>query len=58
MVLDCVHPAETVHKVTVEHQATSSMKAAAEVFERITQLAARANVPPRSTLRLRSGSTR
>jgi hypothetical protein len=46
MVLDRVHPAETVHKVTVEHQAASSMKATAEVFERIMLLAARANVPP------------
>jgi hypothetical protein len=53
-----VHPAETVHKVTVEYRATSSMKAEAEVFERIMQLAVRASVPPRSTLRLRSGSTR
>lgn len=46
MVLDRVHPVETTHKVTVEHQASSSMKATAEVFERIMTLAARANVPP------------
>jgi phage terminase small subunit len=46
MLLDRVHPAETTHKVTVEHQASSSMKATAEVFERIMQLAARAKVPP------------
>ena len=46
MVLDRVHPMETVHNVKVEHQAASSMKATAEVFERIMALAARANVPP------------
>jgi phage terminase small subunit len=46
MVLDRVHPVETTHKVTVEHQAASSMKATAEVFERIMALAARAGVPP------------
>ena len=46
MVLDRVHPVETTHKVTVEHQASSSMKATAEVFERIMLLAARAGVPP------------
>jgi hypothetical protein len=46
MVLDRVHPAETQHVVKVEHQASSSMKATAEVFARIMDLAARANVPP------------
>jgi phage terminase small subunit len=46
MVLDRVHPAETVHKVQVEHQAASSMKLTAEVLERIMELAARANVLP------------
>jgi hypothetical protein len=46
MVLDRVHPAETTHKVTVEHRAASSMKATADVFERIMLLAARAGVPP------------
>jgi hypothetical protein len=46
MVLDRVHPVETTHKLTVEHQASSSMKATAEVFERIMALAARAGVPP------------
>jgi hypothetical protein len=45
MVLDRVHPAETVHKVEVEHKASSSMKATAEVFARIMELAARAGVP-------------
>lgn len=44
MILDRVHPAETVHNVRVEHEATSSMKATAEVFERIMALAARAGV--------------
>jgi phage terminase small subunit len=46
MVLDRVHPVETIQKVTVEHQASSSMRATAEVFERIMALAARAGVPP------------
>jgi len=46
MVLDRVHPLETVQRVTVEHQASSSLRATAEVFERIMALAARANVPP------------
>jgi phage terminase small subunit len=45
MVLDRVHPLETIQKVTVEHQASSSMKATAEVFERIMLLASRAGVP-------------
>jgi phage terminase small subunit len=46
MVLDRVHPVETIQKVTVEHQASSSMKATAEIFEKIMLLAARAGVPP------------
>jgi phage terminase small subunit len=46
MVLDRVHPLETIQKVTVEHQASSSMRATAEVFERIMLLASRAGVPP------------
>ncbi|OAF11775.1 hypothetical protein AYJ54_07905 [Bradyrhizobium centrolobii] len=45
MVLDRLHPIETTHKVTVEHEASSSMKATAEVMERILALAARAGVP-------------
>jgi hypothetical protein len=45
-VVDRLYPTETTHKVTVEHQASSSMKATAEVFERIMLLAARAGVPP------------
>ena len=46
MILDRTLPLETIQKVTVEHQASSSMKATAEVFERIMLLAARAGVPP------------
>jgi phage terminase small subunit len=45
MVLDRVHPLETIQKVTVEHQASLSMKATAEVFARTMELAARAGVP-------------
>ena len=45
-VVSRLYPVETTHKVTVEHQASSSMKATAEVFERIMLLAARAGVPP------------
>jgi hypothetical protein len=39
MVLDRVHPVETTHTVKVEHQAASSLKATAEVFARIMELA-------------------
>jgi phage terminase small subunit len=46
MVLDRVHPVETQHTVKVQHETSSSMKATAEVFERIMELAARAGVPP------------
>ena len=46
MVLDRTMPLETVHNVKIEHEASSSMKATAEVFERIMELAARARVPP------------
>jgi phage terminase small subunit len=46
MVLDRVHPVETQHTVKVEHQASASMIATAETYERIMALAARANVPP------------
>jgi phage terminase small subunit len=46
MVLDRVHPVETQHTVKVKHEASFSMKATAEVFARIMELAARAGVPP------------
>jgi hypothetical protein len=46
LVLDRVHPTETIHHMKVEHEASSSMIATAEVFARIMALAARANVPP------------
>jgi hypothetical protein len=45
MILDRTHPAETTHKVTVEHAASSSMEATTKVLERIMQLAERAKVP-------------
>jgi hypothetical protein len=46
MIMDRTHPVETSHTVTVEHRASSSMQATAEVFERIMQLAERAKVAP------------
>jgi phage terminase small subunit len=50
MVLDRVHPAETVHKVDVNHKhdVTPGFKETAEVMERITALAAKFSVklPP------------
>jgi hypothetical protein len=46
MILDRVHPAETVHNVKIEHEASSSMRATAEVFAKIMELATRARVPP------------
>ena len=48
MVLDRVHPVETTHTVKVEHEAASSMRATAEVIERILLLSARVGVqmPP------------
>ena len=46
MVLDRVHPVETQHTVKVEHEAATSMRATAEVFARIMELAARAKVAP------------
>jgi phage terminase small subunit len=46
MVLDRVHPMQTQHTVRVEHEASFSMKATAEVFARIMELAERAGVPP------------
>jgi hypothetical protein len=41
-----LYPTETQYTVKVEHTASSSMKATAEVFARIMDLSARANVPP------------
>jgi hypothetical protein len=46
MVLDRVHPAETVHNVKVEHDATPSFKDTAAIMERIAMLAARYNAMP------------
>jgi hypothetical protein len=45
MIIDRTMPVETVHNVKVEHEPSSSMKATAEIFERIMVLAARAKVP-------------
>ena len=44
MVLDRVHPAETTHRVQVEHQASPSLVATAEVLERMMMLARSAGV--------------
>jgi hypothetical protein len=48
MVLDRVHPAETVHNVKVEHDATPAFRDSAEVLARISELAAKFSVrmPP------------
>ena len=48
MVLDRVHPAETVHNVKVEHDATPAFKDTAQVLARIAELAAKFSVklPP------------
>jgi hypothetical protein len=48
MVLDRVHPAETVHNVKVEHDATPALKDAAQVLARIAELSAKFSVklPP------------
>jgi hypothetical protein len=48
MVLDRVHPAETVHNVKVEHDATPAFKDSAQVLARISELAAKFSVrmPP------------
>jgi hypothetical protein len=48
MVLDRVHPAETVHNVRVEHDATPAFKDTAQVLARIAELAAKFSVklPP------------
>jgi hypothetical protein len=42
MVLDRVHPAETV--VKVQHDATPALKATADVLARIAELASRAGI--------------
>ena len=44
MVLDRVHPAESVHHVKVEHDATPALRATAEVMQRISALAAKAGI--------------
>jgi hypothetical protein len=44
MVLDRVHPAETVSTVKVQHDATPAFKDTAEVMARIAELAAKFNV--------------
>jgi phage terminase small subunit len=48
MVLDRVHPAETAHKLTVEHAGEVKLSAPemARMVERIMELAARAKVAP------------
>lgn len=44
MVLDRVHPVETVHNVKVQHDAAPALRATAEVLARIASLAARAGI--------------
>jgi hypothetical protein len=44
MILDRVHPAETVSTLKVQHDATPSFKETAEVLERIAALAAKYSV--------------
>jgi hypothetical protein len=44
MVLDRVHPAETIHKMKVEHDATPAFRETAEVMKRMTELAAKFGV--------------
>jgi hypothetical protein len=46
IVFDRVSPVQSTALVKVEHEAAPSMRATAEVLERIMQLAARAKVPP------------
>lgn len=46
MVLDREFPLQTIHNVKVEHEASASMMATAEVFAKIMELATRARVPP------------
>jgi hypothetical protein len=45
MVLDRVHPAETVSTVKVQHDATPDFKETAQVMKRIAELAAKYSVP-------------
>ena len=45
MVLDRVHPAETVHNVQIKHGVTADFKNTAEVMARIAELAAKFAVP-------------
>jgi hypothetical protein len=44
MVLDRVHPAETVSTLKVQHDATENFKETAQVYERIAELAAKFSV--------------
>jgi phage terminase small subunit len=44
MVLDRVHPAETISTLNVRHDATPALKATADVLARIAELAARAGI--------------
>jgi hypothetical protein len=44
MVLDRVHPAETISTLNVRHDATPALKATADVLLRIAELAARAGI--------------
>jgi len=46
MVLDRVHPAETVHNLKVEHDATPAFKETAQVMARISELAAKFSIGP------------
>ena len=46
ILMDRVAPANSTHTVKVEHEASSSMRNTAEVFEKIMALAARAKVSP------------
>jgi hypothetical protein len=45
MLLDRVHPAETVHNVNVKHDATPNFKDTAQVMARIAELAAKYRLP-------------
>jgi phage terminase small subunit len=46
IVMDRVSPIQSTAVLKVEHEAAASMQATAKVFERIMELAARAQVPP------------
>lgn len=48
MVLDRVHPLQTVHNVKVEHDATPAFRESAQILQRIAELAARFSIklPP------------